>query len=642
MIIRVFLYPNCFIHMFTKRIFLFSFFVAIVISSGNAQSAGVAINTTGAAPHSSAILDVSSTNRGMLIPRVNLSGLTDNTTIPSAANGLLVYNESAAGTPPNDVNEGIYYWTGSSWTRLINSSSNLSANNGLTLSGSTIQLGGTLNQATNLAQAGFDFKFTGSGNVGIGVSGTPSQKLHVSGAVRAESGFVSNDGSLSTPAYRFENDPDMGLYRAGTDILGIVTNGTERLRINSTGVVSISNLSTNGIVRATGGSGTLSSSGGLINLATEVTGTLPVANGGTGATSLTGVLKGNGTSPITAITGTADFVTRWTDANTIGTGVIRDNNARVGIGVAPDPTQILRVGGRMMVDDGVIQRGGTAITGTTDLGLYSRNNGNWIRYVTNNAQHAWFTDDGIGTTARMVLDASGNLSVPTTLNGTGSRPVYADAGGVLRAASSATLTQITITSTTGQNWTVPAGVYRILVYMWGGGGGAASCVCNCAGGGAGGFVAGQIEVVPGETLTITAGAGGLGNNCSGGGRGGKGSTIYRGTTLLAAAGGGGGGSYNSTSYPGRYGGWALGTSVNGGDGCNNASQAASGNSFIGGMVPTSVILRGNNTLGSGTSCGGSNVYPYGTEYAVWGSEWGRGARSTYGEAGIQGGVVIFY
>lgn len=37
-----------------------------------------------------------------------------------------------------------------------------------------------------------------------------------------------------------------------------------------------------------------------ISLASSVTGTLPVANGGTGATTLTGVVKGNGTSAFTA------------------------------------------------------------------------------------------------------------------------------------------------------------------------------------------------------------------------------------------------------------------------------------------------------------------------------------------------------
>ncbi len=48
----------------------------------------------------------------------------------------------------------------------------------------------------------------------------------------------------------------------------------------------------------------------LVNLANGVTGTLPVANGGTGATTLTGILLGNGTSAVTALasTGTGDVV----------------------------------------------------------------------------------------------------------------------------------------------------------------------------------------------------------------------------------------------------------------------------------------------------------------------------------------------
>lgn len=45
-----------------------------------------------------------------------------------------------------------------------------------------------------------------------------------------------------------------------------------------------------------------------VSLSTGVTGTLPVANGGTGATSLTGILKGNGTSAFTAATAGTDFV----------------------------------------------------------------------------------------------------------------------------------------------------------------------------------------------------------------------------------------------------------------------------------------------------------------------------------------------
>ena len=55
-------------------------------------------------------------------------------------------------------------------------------------------------------------------------------------------------------------------------------------------------------------SGNLKTIAGSVNLASGVTGTLPVANGGTGATTLTGVLKGNGTSAFTAATAGTDFV----------------------------------------------------------------------------------------------------------------------------------------------------------------------------------------------------------------------------------------------------------------------------------------------------------------------------------------------
>ena len=58
---------------------------------------------------------------------------------------------------------------------------------------------------------------------------------------------------------------------------------TERLRITSAGVVQLNAYTTNGIVRATGGNGTLSTAGGGVNLASEITGVLPVANGGTGS-----------------------------------------------------------------------------------------------------------------------------------------------------------------------------------------------------------------------------------------------------------------------------------------------------------------------------------------------------------------------
>ncbi len=67
--------------------------------------------------------------------------------------------------------------------------------------------------------------------------------------------------------------------------------------------------------------GNLKTVAGTVNLASQVTGTLPVANGGTGATTLTGVLKGNGTSAFTAATAGTDYL-----APPSGTAILKANS----------------------------------------------------------------------------------------------------------------------------------------------------------------------------------------------------------------------------------------------------------------------------------------------------------------------------
>lgn len=69
----------------------------------------------------------------------------------------------------------------------------------------------------------------------------------------------------------------------------------------------------------------------------------------------------------------------------------------------------LTVSGRMMVGHGIIQRGGTQLTSTSDLGLYSQVRNNWIRIVTNNAPIKFYTDSGIGSTPRMTIYSGGNV-----------------------------------------------------------------------------------------------------------------------------------------------------------------------------------------------------------------------------------------
>jgi len=77
--------------------------------AANLFYAQVGIGTTN--PNTSSILDISSTNSGLLIPRIPLVSTTDVTTIPTPAVSLLVYN---SGFAPN----GYYYWNGTIWVHL--------------------------------------------------------------------------------------------------------------------------------------------------------------------------------------------------------------------------------------------------------------------------------------------------------------------------------------------------------------------------------------------------------------------------------------------------------------------------------------------------------------------------------------------
>lgn len=87
------------------RIIIFFLF----LSSSIFAQTGIGTTT----PHASAKLDVSATNKGFLPPRVTLTAATDAVTIPSPAEGLLVYNLGSVG-----LQAGYYYWNGVNWATI--------------------------------------------------------------------------------------------------------------------------------------------------------------------------------------------------------------------------------------------------------------------------------------------------------------------------------------------------------------------------------------------------------------------------------------------------------------------------------------------------------------------------------------------
>ena len=82
-------------------------------------AAQVGINTDNSAPDNSAILDVKSTTKGLLPPRVALTSATVASPVSSPAAGLFVYNTATSGTSPNNVKPGYYCWNGSRWVAVI-------------------------------------------------------------------------------------------------------------------------------------------------------------------------------------------------------------------------------------------------------------------------------------------------------------------------------------------------------------------------------------------------------------------------------------------------------------------------------------------------------------------------------------------
>src|ERR1700744_4131346 len=81
--------------------------VCAVINSNTTYAQGVAVNADGSAADASAMLDVKSTTKGLLTPRMTSAQRTG---ITAPAVGLLVYQ--------TDAPEGFYYNSASGWVMI--------------------------------------------------------------------------------------------------------------------------------------------------------------------------------------------------------------------------------------------------------------------------------------------------------------------------------------------------------------------------------------------------------------------------------------------------------------------------------------------------------------------------------------------
>ena len=170
--------------------------ILLLLVATTTQAQNVGINLTGVAAVPSAMLDIDNANKGLLVPRVALTATNAVGPVAAPANSLLVYNTATAGTAPNDVTPGYYYYetTSSSWLPILSGVKGWSTagNNGVTASNflGSINAADLVFRTTNVDR----MRIVSTGKVGIGVSPTLSQLEVASGTGDAIFGYSSNVG----------------------------------------------------------------------------------------------------------------------------------------------------------------------------------------------------------------------------------------------------------------------------------------------------------------------------------------------------------------------------------------------------------------------------------------------------------------
>lgn len=208
-----------------KQIFIFLPAV-FLISTINSQAQSFAINATGAAAHTSAILDVSSTTKGMLIPRMTT---TERNAINSPIAGLIIYNSSTASLENYDGTSWVSLSTGFVPYSGATGPVNLGAYN-LTVQSMTIGLGGG-NLATNtvMGKDALIANTTGNYNSAYGFNALTGNIGGIANTAIGYRTLFSNTGGVSNTA--------LGVEALYTNVNGSynVATGREALYSNNYG-----------------------------------------------------------------------------------------------------------------------------------------------------------------------------------------------------------------------------------------------------------------------------------------------------------------------------------------------------------------------------------------------------------------------
>ncbi|RMB62929.1 hypothetical protein EAX61_04975 [Dokdonia sinensis] len=188
---------------------LISCIILIALSQNTIAQVGIGTTT----PAEGVMLDIESTNSGILIPRVALTSKATQapiTTVGALQVGTLVFNNATAGTGSNAVSPGFYYWSGSLWTAITPA-----ALDAWELEGNAGTTPGTGPGQNYLGTSDTQ-------NLIIATDGSPVLTLTTGGQIQA-----NNPGTLANPSFTWSADTDTGLFKTGADVVQLTAGGRE-------------------------------------------------------------------------------------------------------------------------------------------------------------------------------------------------------------------------------------------------------------------------------------------------------------------------------------------------------------------------------------------------------------------------------
>jgi len=191
-----------------KNISLLTFFmVASVLVHAQVVQQKVGDHPTMIEPN--AVLELESTNKGLLLPRVELVATDNVAPLTAHIQGMTVYNKATAGSGATAVTPGYYYNDGSKWIRI----------------GSGGEGGGSWNDvATGTTATSYTQNIYQMGKVGIGIE-NPVYGLDVIGGVNKDKGTmrIERTGPNTGGSYVALSKRNTGNTAVGTgDILGAI------------------------------------------------------------------------------------------------------------------------------------------------------------------------------------------------------------------------------------------------------------------------------------------------------------------------------------------------------------------------------------------------------------------------------------